>query len=76
MYCYGTFYSGNEWGHYLMENESSDLLSVDEMCAILKIGKNTAYQLLKSGKIKCFKIGRIWKISKDSIDKYILACSK
>ena len=37
----------------------------------LMIGKNAAYQLLKSGQIKSFRIGRIWKIPKVSIEKYI-----
>lgn len=54
-----------------MENESQSLITVDELCEVLMIGKNSAYHLLQSGKIKCFRIGRIWKIPRESLDKYI-----
>ena len=54
-----------------MENYKQTLITVDELCEELMIGKNAAYQLLKSGKIKCFRIGRIWKIPHDSVEKYI-----
>ncbi|MFL0250129.1 helix-turn-helix domain-containing protein [Clostridium neuense] len=55
-----------------MFNEYSDLINVDELCEILSIGKNTAYEILNSGEINAFKTGRIWKIPKLSIEKYIL----
>lgn len=54
-----------------MENDEQSLITVEELCEILMIGKNAAYQLLKTGKIKCFRIGRIWKIPRDSLNKYI-----
>lgn len=54
-----------------MYNDSSSLVTIDELCEILMIGKNTAYSLLKSGAIKSFKINRIWKIPRSSIDEYI-----
>lgn len=57
-------------------NEASDLVTVDELCELLSIGHNAAYSLLKEGKIKAFKIGRIWKISKLAINDYILRESK
>lgn len=55
-----------------MFNEYSDLINVDELCEILSIGKNTAYEILNSGEINAFKTGRIWKIPKLSVEKYIL----
>ena len=55
-----------------MDNDAMDLLTVEELCDTLKIGKNAAYQLLASGKIKCFRINRIWKIPKISVNEYIL----
>ena len=54
-----------------MRDNEQILISLDELCDRLNIGKNSAYKLLNSGKIKCFRIGRIWKIPKDSLDKYI-----
>ncbi len=49
----------------------SDLISIDELCEVLSIGKNTAYQLLKEQKIKAFRIGRIWKIPRQSVIDFI-----
>lgn len=59
-----------------MFNEYSDLINVDELCNMLSIGKNTAYTILNADKIKAFKAGRIWKIPKLSVEKYILEQSK
>lgn len=55
-----------------MFNEYSDLINVDELCEILSIGKNAAYDLLNSGELKAFKTGRVWKIPKLSVEQYIL----
>ena len=55
-----------------MDKDAMDLLTVEELCDTLMIGKNAAYQLLASGKIKCFRINRIWKIPKISVNEYIL----
>lgn len=48
-----------------------DVLTVDQMMEILYIGRNTAYKLLKSGSIKAFRIGRSWRISRNSLEKFI-----
>ena len=50
-----------------------DILSVEELCEILSIGKNTAYRLLKSGEIKSVRIGKIYKIPKKYVKAYILS---
>ncbi|MCD2346860.1 helix-turn-helix domain-containing protein [Clostridium guangxiense] len=55
-----------------MFNDYSDLLNVDELCDILSIGKNTAYEILNNGDMKAFKTGRVWKIPKLSVENYIL----
>ncbi len=48
-----------------------DVLTVKGLMDYLAIGKNTAYELLQSGKIKYFKIGRTYKIPKDSLREYL-----
>ena len=53
-----------------MLNRYNDILTVEELCEVLKIGKNTAYTLLKSGEIKSVKIGRVYKIPKKNVVKY------
>ena len=49
----------------------SDILTVEELCEVLGIGANAAYQLLNDGTIPAFRIGRRWKIPKDAVKEYI-----
>ena len=37
-----------------MFEQYNDLVSVEELCEMLSIGKNSAYKLLSSGEIKAF----------------------
>lgn len=55
-----------------MTNEVSDLLTVDDLCEKLQISRNTAYQLLESGDVEGFKVGRNWRIPNISISSYIV----
>lgn len=55
-----------------MENASTTLITVEELCEELMIGKNTAYKLLTSGKLKGFRIGRMWKIPRESLNRYLI----
>lgn len=48
-----------------------ELISIDELCKALMVGKSTAYSLLRNGSIKAFKIGRVWKIPKRSVPDFI-----
>lgn len=47
------------------------VLEIDDLCDVLGIGKNTAYQLLNDQEIDAFKVGTVWKIPKKSIEDYI-----
>ena len=53
-----------------------DILTVDQLCEAFQIGKNTAYELLNSGKIKGIKMGNIWKIPKRSLIDYVIGKEK
>lgn len=55
-----------------MFEQADDILSIEEMCELLRIGKNTAYKLLTSGKVKAFREGRIWKVPRIALEAYIL----
>lgn len=59
-----------------MLNYYDDILTIAELCEILMIGRNRAYELLKTGELKGFQIGRTWKIPKKAVEEYILKCSK
>ena len=54
-----------------MNNDYTDLLTVDELCDLLKISPTAAYRLLASGKLKCFRHGRIWRIPRECVNEYI-----
>lgn len=54
-----------------MEEPNPIVISIDQLCHMLQIGKNVAYKLLASGEIFAFKIGRVWKIPRDSVQQYI-----
>lgn len=47
------------------------VLSVDELREILNIGRNSVYDLLNRGEIAAFRIGRCWKIPRESVEYYL-----
>ena len=51
--------------------EYDDMMTTEEAKEALKIGTNTLYKLLRSGKLKAFRLGRIWKIPKAAVEEYI-----
>lgn len=60
----------------MMFNEYGDILSLEDLCEVLKVSENTAYRLIKEGRVKAFKVGRIYKIPKIAVETYILAESQ
>ena len=52
------------------------LLTTEEACEALKIGKNALYDLLDSGKLKGFRNGRVWRIPKQAVVEFICTESK
>jgi len=52
-------------------NDSVPLLSVDDAALYLNIPKSTIYMLCKRRIIPCVKIGKHWRCSKDTLDKWI-----
>lgn len=51
--------------------ENNDIMRFEEVMDYLDIGKNTLYGLLKNGEINAFKIGKVWKIPRKSVEDYI-----
>lgn len=48
------------------------LYSPEEVADILQLGLSSTYSLLRSEKIKAFRVGKIWKVSKLALQEYIL----
>ena len=46
-------------------------LRVEDLMPILGIGRNTAYELVRSGKIRSIRIGRQLRIPKDAVQDYL-----
>ena len=47
------------------------ILSVDELAKILGIGRNTAYDLIRYGRIRSVRIGHKIRIPKDSLLEFL-----
>jgi len=54
-----------------MFDEYDDVVTIEDLCTMLHIGTGKAYRLMKSGKIKVFKMDRVWKIPKSSVIEYV-----
>ena len=54
-----------------MLNNTKDILTLKELQELLHIGKNTALQLVQSGDIEGFRVGKQWRVMKESIVKYM-----
>lgn len=55
-----------------MLNNYEEILTVEDLIELLEIGRNTAYQLINTGQIKSIKLGRIHRIPRENVVKYIL----
>ena len=49
----------------------SEILGFEEACQFLKLAKPTLYGYLRRGEIPAFKMGRMWKFHKESLDQWI-----
>lgn len=52
-------------------NDNEKLLTVEELCQTLHIGKSTAMKLIKEKKVKAIKPGRRWMIPNEAVDLFI-----
>lgn len=50
---------------------TSDILTIPEVKEILYIGRNKLYELIKTGQLTGFKIGRSWRVSKSALIMFI-----
>lgn len=57
-----------------MFDEYKDVMSVEEACEALQIGKNSLYKLLKEKTIRCIKVGRKYLIPKICLIDYVNFC--
>ena len=54
-----------------MFEQCSDLLTIKDLQVVLKIVRNKAYQLIRSGELQSFKIGTSFRMPKNSVVEYV-----
>ena len=47
------------------------LLSVDDICEYLGIGRDTIYKWISAKQLPAYRLGRLWKFKKTEVDKWI-----
>lgn len=68
----------DHYKHEIMEErkqavmEGCVVLTPADVMATLNIGKNAVYELLNSGALTGFRIGRSWRVSGEELEKYVL----
>ncbi|NLA87442.1 MAG: helix-turn-helix transcriptional regulator, partial [Clostridiales bacterium] len=55
---------------------NSDLLSAREVAEILKIARNTVYELIKRGELNCSKVGKQMRVSRAEVEAYLQRTQK
>ena len=53
-----------------------DVVTAEEAADMLRIGMNRVYVLLKSGELKAYREGRVWRISRKAIEEYVTGQSR
>lgn len=50
--------------------------TVEEVAKTLKVNPMTVYRRVKEGKLKVYKVGRVFRISEESLKNYLLLIKK
>ncbi|HEL5054230.1 methylation-associated defense system helix-turn-helix domain-containing protein MAD1 [Achromobacter xylosoxidans] len=56
-----------------MNEQSDEILTLEEVAAYLKAGRRTVYRLAAEGKIPAFKLGGTWRFRRTELDQWIAA---
>jgi excisionase family DNA binding protein len=52
-------------------HEKPDTLKVKEVAAILRCGKNQAYELIQRGEIRSVRIGRAVRVTRSALEEFL-----
>lgn len=55
-----------------MFDDFPDILTPEEVCDALRLGRNIVYEHLKTGAISSFRQGRIWRIPKQAVINFAM----
>ena len=59
------------WTEYAAWDALPVMLTMPEICAVLKITEPTALKLLNGGELPGVKVGNTWRVSKDALRAYL-----
>jgi excisionase family DNA binding protein len=51
-------------------NDNHETLKVREVAAILRCGRNQAYELIQRGEIRSVRIGRAIRVTREALDEF------
>lgn len=54
-----------------LQDNVAKVLKVEDLAHMLFIGRNTAYELVRSGKIRSIKVGRMYRIPLSAVEDYL-----
>ena len=46
-------------------------MTVSEAAAVLRVGRNATYELIRSGQLRHYKVGRSIRIPRDAVSEFI-----
>ena len=52
------------------------VLKVEELMSVLSVGRNTAYELVRSGQISSFRVGREYRVPRDAVEVFLRKMSE
>ncbi len=58
-----------------MFEQYDDILTIEEVAELLRIGMTQAYRIVRSGNLKGYKEGKDWKIPKQALINYVVSQS-
>ena len=57
--------------NYVSYSDIPLIMTVEDLMPILLIGRNTAYELVRSGEIKSIRVGRQIRITRDALIEFL-----
>ena len=58
-----------------MFEQYDNILTIEEVAELLRIGMTQAYRIVRSGNLKGYKEGKDWKIPKQALINYVVSQS-
>ena len=53
-----------------MPDDNHETLKVREVAAILRCGRNQAYELIRDGQLRSVRIGRAIRVTREALDEF------